>query len=621
MLGKKTVIILAAMLAVLLAGSAYAENFRGYNKTEGGYQYIQLGQYPYEEDGTPAPVVWRVLAVEDQKAVLLSDMILDCKPITFVEDAKDRENHNYPDLTDFRESDLSQWLNSEMINVILDNTPLIDSVEETELGMLWLLSYEQMAETKWGFDKSVWQHNRLTRRAYATPYAKSHGLLVDRSLGTSPWWSGTLRYKTGKKGWIAGVDGHISVGFYGRTNVGVRPAMTIDTAKISIVSGQGTKDDPFIVEYKSESAFTHKYLCTAEAAAADVGYDSENDEAKGQEMVLSFIGDLSIGDATQSRASAASLTSVINEKGYAWPFSLIADYLKNDDYTFANLEVVLTERENLKAKNILYCLIGKPEFVQVLTEGGVDVVNTVNNHSYNFTEKGYQDTLDILDAAGMNHFGTNKPGSGNPQETDILGIAEVKGVRIGMVGLSYPDEKRDYKKLEARIKKLRDEMNCQLVVCSLHWGREDHPQYLYNWQMSLARKLIDAGADVIWGHHPHVLHPIMFYKGNPNMFSTGNFIFGTIGQMKTDDTGIFQLHYDVSGDTPVLTEMSVVPCKTGKRGDYRPYELTDEQLKKTCWGYMVYKKRISSMDNLPASFLETGRVLVMPDGTLLTDAK
>ncbi len=69
----------------------------------------------------------------------------------------------------------------------------MDAVEETELGMLWLLSYDQMAETKWGFDKSVWQHNRLTRRAYATPYAKSHGLLVDRSLGTSPWWSGTLR--------------------------------------------------------------------------------------------------------------------------------------------------------------------------------------------------------------------------------------------------------------------------------------------------------------------------------------------------------------------------------------------------------------------------------------------
>ena len=185
-----------------------------------------------------------------------------------------------------------------------------------------------------------------------------------------------------------------------------------------------------------------------------------------------------------------------------------------------------------------------------------------------------------------------------------------------MVGLSYPDEKRDYKKLEARIQKLRDEMGCQLVVCSLHWGREDHPQYLYNWQMSLARKLIDAGADVIWGHHPHVLHPVMFYKGKPIMFSTGNFIFGTIGQMKTDDTGIFQLHYDVSGETPVLTEMSVVPCKTGKRGDYRPYELTDEQLKKTCWSYMVYKKKVANMDNLPASFLETGRVLIMPDGTL-----
>ncbi len=614
----KRFILLLILLLLFTACSAFGENLRGYSKPEGGYQYLLLGEYPYEKDGTKAPVLWRVLSVENQEAILLSDMILDCKSITFVEDAKDREKHNYPDLTDFRESDLYKWLNNDMFNTLFGKDPISHAVWETEEGLLWLLSYEELANTKWGFDKSVWKHNFRTRRAYPTPYAIAQGVKQifggqGSPDGSAPWWSRTLRYKKGKKAWMPGADGHISVGVIGRTGVGVRPCLTLDLTQVTIASGNGTETDPFILTYKASDAFNAQYIRLAEATASDVGGKHTDSE---QKMVLSFIGDLSIGDATQSRASATSLTSVIKDKGYAWPFSLVKDYLTNDDYTFANLEVVFTERDNLKAKNILYCLIGQPDFVQVLLEGGIDVLNTVNNHSYNFTEKGYQDTLDILDKAGLNHFGTNKPGTGNPQETDILGTAEIKGVRIGMVGLSYPDEKRDYKKLESRIQKLKNEMGCQLVVCSLHWGREDHPQYLYNWQMSMARKLIDAGADVIWGHHPHVLHPVMFYKGKPIMFSTGNFIFGTIGQMKTDDTGIFQLHYDVSGKTPVLAEMSVIPCKTGKRGDYRPYELTDDQQKKICWGYMVYKKKISKMDNLPSSFLDTGRVLVLPDGSL-----
>ncbi len=604
-------VVFAAIAALCLLGLARAESLRGYNKSEGGYQYLTLGEYPCEEDGTAAPVVWRVLSVEDGQAILLSDMILDCKQVTFVEDEKDRENHNYPDLTDFRDSDLSHWLNSEMITALLGDSPLMQAVVETDQGRLWLLSYDQMADTKWGFDKSVWQHNRLTRRAYATPYAKSHGLLVDRSLGTSPWWSGTLRNKSGKKGWIAGVDGHISVGFFGRLNVGVRPALTLDLSRVAISAGSGSKDDPFVLTYVSPSAFLGPYLRLAEASVSDVSTQPAE-----QEMVLSFIGDLSIGDATQSRSSAASLTNVINERGYAWPFSLVADYFQRDDYSFANLEVVFTEREALKSGK-KYNMIGRPDFVNVLLEGGIDVVNTVNNHCFDFTQKGYLDTLEILDNAGMNHFGTIYPGM--PQESDILGVAEVKGVKIGMVGMSYPDEKRDFKRYEARIKKLKEEMGCQLVVCSMHWGREEHMTTIMSTQFSFARKLIDAGADVVWGHHPHVLQPVFFYQGKPVMFSTGNFIFGTMGEVNPA-TGIFQLYYDVSNGTPVLTELSVVPCETGKRGDYRPFELEDEKARQTCWGYMINKKKVAKMDNLPASFSLTGRVLVTPDGQL-TDAE
>ena len=96
-------------------------------------------------------------------------------------------------------------------------------------------------------------------------------------------------------------------------------------------------------------------------------------------MTLSFIGDCSLGDAVQYRTYSSSFTAAIDKHGLDWPFATASEYLLADDCTFANLEVVLTERANQKA-NKRYPLIGKPEFVRCLTLGGIDVVNTVNNH-------------------------------------------------------------------------------------------------------------------------------------------------------------------------------------------------------------------------------------------------
>ena len=326
-------------------------------------------------------------------------------------------------------------------------------------------------------------------------------------------------------------------------------------------------------------------------------------------MVLSFIGDLSIGDAAQSRAADNSLTNMIDRNGFDYPFSLVADYLKADDYTFANLEVVLTDKVALKSDK-KYNMIGKPEFVNVLLEGGVDVVNTVNNHCMDFTLAGYNDTLAALDGAGVNHFGSVYPGT--DRGSDILGKAEVNGVRIGMVGYSYPQE-YDLIRLKKRMQQLRDE-GCDLIVCSLHWGQEEHLTSQV-WQYKFARDVIDAGADVIWGHHPHVVQPIMFYKGKPIFFSTGNFIFGTMSEVDPS-TGIFQLEYDLTGEKPVLSLLNVIPCQTGARGDYRPYELTDPAERAQCLKKLIAKKKITKLDNLPNSFADTGKVVVQKDGKL-----
>ena len=309
-----------------------------------------------------------------------------------------------------------------------------------------------------------------------------------------------------------------------------------------------------------------------------------------------------MGDSYQYKQSNTSYHTVIDEKGYDWPFSLVSNYLKNDDLTVANLEVVFTTRS--KHADKLYNLCADPDHVNILTAGGVDMVNTVNNHCWDFEQAGYEDSIAVLDAAGINRFGSVYPTQSYGH--DDLGVADVGGIRIGFVGFSYPQDS-DIKRIASRIETLKRERGCDLVVVSLHWGRETHmtPE---SWQMSYAKDVIKAGADVIWGHHPHVIQPIQFYQGKPIFYSTGNFTFGTMSQVDPS-TGIFQLtyHRDASGAV-VLDQMQVIPCQTQASPDFRPYELTDDAARRAVWTKLTFKKDYVNCENPPASFLDTGIV-------------
>lgn len=361
--------------------------------------------------------------------------------------------------------------------------------------------------------------------------------------------------------------------------------------------------------------FAIVFLCVNVNAEETVRSTEQTDTVDDGHILLSFVGDCSIGDATQSRDMDTSFTNTIAREGFAWPFSHIIDYLKADDMTFANLEVCLTTRaKTIADRNKLYNLIAPPEYTQVLVEGSVEAVNTVNNHCFDFTFKGYTDTLNALDEAGVQHFGTIN--AGKEEGSDILGVYEVKGVKIGVVGYCYPIEE-DYvkRRIISRIEMLKKTEGCQIVIVSLHWGRETH-MTPSSWQYGYARDLINAGADVIWGHHAHVVQPVMFYKGKPIMFSTGNFMFGSMSEVNPA-TGIFQLEYRVEENgEPALEYMRVIPCNTQGKPDYRPYELTDEAERRECLNYLIYKKDVDNMKRLPAEFANTGIVYVEDDGCL-----
>lgn len=329
----------------------------------------------------------------------------------------------------------------------------------------------------------------------------------------------------------------------------------------------------------------------------------------GGEILISFVGDCSIGDSEQYKTASTSYHTTLDEKGYAWPFSLVKHYLEADDLTVANLEVVFTKRTQHSDK--MYNLIGDPDHVQVLIEGSIEMVNTVNNHCMDFMQAGYQDSIDILDEAGIARFGTVYPG--REYGYDDLGIRDIGEIRIGFIGFSYPQDS-DQKRIATRIQKLKEEEGCDLVVVSLHWGRETHmtPEA---WQVAYAKKVIDAGADLIWGHHPHVIQPIQFYKGKPILYSTGNFTFGTMSHVDPS-TGIFQVTYEKLDGTVQLKKLQVIPCETQGTSDFRPFELTEEAARKGVFKELVWKKVYKNCVNPPDSFLNTG-IIYFENGEML----
>lgn len=323
--------------------------------------------------------------------------------------------------------------------------------------------------------------------------------------------------------------------------------------------------------------------------------------AQQETLTLSFIGDCSMGEMIESKGREGSYTHVLDTKGLDWPFSLVRDVLEGDDFTFANNEVVYTTRKKHADKRVN--LIAAPAYAAVYHHTGIDAVNTANNHALDFFMEGYDDSLSVLDEQGIAHFGTLYPNT--KRERDQLGVYTAKGVKIGAVGFSYPQD-TDLKHIEKRIDLLK-EQGCDLVIVSLHWGREEHftPQ---SWQFTYARKVLDMGADVIWGHHPHVLQPVQFYKGKPIFYSTGNFTFGSMSDVDKN-TGIFQLTYHLDDEgKPHLFRFSVVPCITQGKGDFRPLPLTEEAAKETMLEKLIYKRNVKNMVNLPAEFAKTGIV-------------
>jgi len=215
------------------------------------------------------------------------------------------------------------------------------------------------------------------------------------------------------------------------------------------------------------------------------------------------------------------------------PLAKVASRMRKADITIANLETTFSNRgASVKGKPANLIFNGDPRGVQSLTAAGVDLVSLANNHAMDHGSIALKDTLAVLDKAGIKHVGAgmNTKEAWAPAYVTVKGrtVAYVTATQIVPSYFSPGPERagvaigRPISSVTKRVKAASKKAD--IVVVSIHWGTEQ--SYTINSkQKSDARALIDAGADVVLSHHPHVMQGIDTYKGKLIAYSLGNFLF------------------------------------------------------------------------------------------------
>ena len=264
-------------------------------------------------------------------------------------------------------------------------------------------------------------------------------------------------------------------------------------------------------------------------------------ETKPVSITISAAGDCTLGTDEYFDPST-SLNAYYDSNGPAYFFQNVKSIFEADDLTIVNMEGTLTEETARQDKT--YAFKGPAEYTQILTDGDVEAANLANNHSHDYGDKSYTDTIAALDAAGITNFGYDR--------TAVMGCED---------------------EMISNIKAVEDQ-GAQIVIVSFHWGieRENYPTEN---QVNLAHSAIDNGADLVLGHHPHVLEGIEVYNGKNIVYSLGNFCFGGNSNPSDKDTMIFQQTFTVQdGELVEDNVTNIIPCSISSDSSYNNYQPT-----------------------------------------------
>ena len=276
-------------------------------------------------------------------------------------------------------------------------------------------------------------------------------------------------------------------------------------------------------------------------------------------ITVSMVGDCTLGTDVNFDQSTSfdAFYQMKNDPGYF--FQKVKDIFTADDLTVANMEGTLTTSNDRQQKT--FAFKGDPSYTEILTQGGVEATNLANNHSHDYGDQSYEDTIQYLEAAGITTFGY-----------DRTAVMDVKGIKVGMIGIyELKDGLGRQQQVIDTIQAVKDQ-GAQVIIVSFHWGTEKSniPDDI---QKTLAHLAIDQGADLVVGHHPHVLQGIEKYQGKNIVYSLGNFCFGGNKNPSDKDTMIFQQTFTVENGELVEDDVTnIIPCSLSSESGYNNYQ-------------------------------------------------
>lgn len=288
-------------------------------------------------------------------------------------------------------------------------------------------------------------------------------------------------------------------------------------------------------------------------------------------FTLSFAGDCTLGCTDADRGAESSFISVVGDN-YDYPLANVRHIFEADDFTLVNLEGPLTENGTPMDKQFVFR--GPTAYTAILTGSSVEAVTTSNNHFYDYGDAGMLDTNAALDAAGIKHAWRGS----------FLYTTET-GLTIGVYCDDFSFDQADMAESFAEMR----EMGAEVIVCTFHWGEEY--AYTPNFdQTTWAHIAIDAGADIVAGHHPHVLQPMEVYNGGVIFYSLGNFCFGGNPWPGDYDTAIVQQQVIREPDGSVsLGETVITPCSVSSASGINNYQPTPLEEGSAAWERVMDK--------------------------------
>lgn len=261
-----------------------------------------------------------------------------------------------------------------------------------------------------------------------------------------------------------------------------------------------------------------------------------------------------------------------------YPFQKIKPVLEDADITFVNLESPLSDTAKKKG-----AFVTPTSFAAALKWTGIDVVSTANNHALDAGVAGLKDTLTSLSKVSLPAIGSGK----DLNSARLPFISEKNGIRLGFLAYTMSENSGDssYAKpnragvmptdlslIREDIQKLRSKVD--YVILSFHWGLNDSKKPPF-WVRQLAHKSIDAGADIILGHHPHFPQGIEIYKDKPIIYCLGNFIFGHNHPFWTDN---FLAKFILTSNK--IKSIKIIPIAGENKDLAQPFVLRGERSQK-----------------------------------------